>query len=368
MVKEFDLQLFARAEDEGRTEQPTHRKLERARRRGHVAKTVELSPALVTLTTCWLLSFIGWWTFKALFDFIHFSIHNINSNLEFTQDKLQPLLWQMGASYIKVVAPLMACALTVAFITEAFQVGLYFSPYALAFDLGKVKFNFSRIWQRMVFSARVLVEYGKTIFKVAVISYFAYTTIRSHYTDLILAIGGPINLSFFLMIDLAYQIMMKTAIFLVIMSILDYLYQRYEYRQSLMMTRHELRDEWKQMEGDPLLRARIRERQRQMAQRRMMAEVPKADVVITNPIYLAIAIRYDSATMSAPTVVAKGESYIAERIVQMAKEYGVPVVENKPLAEALYKAVEIGEEIKREFYEAVAEILSFVYRLKRRAA
>jgi len=365
---DFDLQLFATPEEEGRTEQPTQRKLERARRRGFVARTIELSPVLVTLTTSFLLSLIGFWTFSLVFKFIYTSISEINSRIELTSDKLLLIILSTGIDYIKIVGPIMLCALLVSLLSEIAQVGLYFSYQALSFDLSKLTFNFSRLWQRLIPSTRSIIEYSKTIFKIIVISYFAYSTIIGHYNDIVFTMTGEINAGFFLMTKLAYEIMIKTAIFLAIMALLDYLYQRFEYTQSLKMTRYELKDEWKQMEGDPLIRARIRERQRQMAARRMMAEVAKADVVITNPVHIAVAIKYDSSYMSAPAVVAKGESFIAEKIIAIARENAVPIVENKPLAEALYKAVDIGEEIRPEFYQAVAEVLAFVMRLKRRVA
>ena len=364
----FDLQLFARPEDEGRTEEPTHRKLEQARRKGRVARTMELSPTLITLATCFLLSFIGLSTFKSFCELIQLSISQIKPYPEFTPQIAQSIFLQMGLSYIKIVGPIMICAFALAFFSEIAQVGFHFASEAFSFDLGKCKLNFGKIWDRMNFSTKTLVEYGKCIFKIVIISWFAYTTIKSNYPDIILSMSGPIHTGFLLIAHLSYEIMIKTAIFLAIMAILDYLYQRYEHKQSLRMTKHEMKDEWKQMEGDPLMRARIRERQQQMAKRRMMTEVAKADVVITNPTHIAVAIKYDSATMSAPTVVAKGEAGVAQNIVKIAQENGVPIVENPPLAQALYKAIQVGEEVATELYQAVAEVLAFVYKLKKKAA
>jgi flagellar biosynthetic protein FlhB len=368
MEERFDLQLFAGPEDEGRTEEPTHRKLEQARKKGRVAKTTELSPTLITLTTCFLLSFIGLSILKSFCELITLTISHVKPYPEFTPQITQSIFLQMGLSYIKIVGPIMVCTCAFAFFSEIAQVGFHFASEAFSFDLSKCKLNFGKIWDRINFSTKTLVEYGKCLFKIAVISWFAYTTIRQNYSEIILSMSGSIHTGFFLIAHLSYEIMIKTAIFLAIMAILDYLYQRYEYKQSLRMTKHEMKDEWKQMEGDPLMRARIRERQQQMAKRRMMAEVAKADVVITNPTHIAVAIKYDSTTMSAPTVVAKGEAGVAENIKKIAQENGVPIVENPPLAQALYKAVQVGEEVATELYQAVAEVLAFVYKLKRKAA
>lgn len=359
----MDLQLFATPEEEGRTEEPTHRKLERARRRGHVARTTELSPTVVTLGVCLLFLFIGGWFLKALLQFLHSSIENTQANFGF--EKLKAIVIGMVIDYLKIVMPIMACAFFISLFSELFQVGLYFSYEALAFDLSKLWVNFGRLWERFIPSVRMLIEYGKAIFKIIIITYLAWKTISSHYEDIIFTMQGEVIPNFFLLAKLSYEIMLKSAIFLAIMSVLDYLYQRHEYKRQLKMTRYELKDELKQMEGDPLLRARIRERQRQMVGKRMMVEVPKADVVITNPTRIAVAIRYDSSFMSAPMVVAKGESFIAEKILAIARAHDVPIVENKPLAEALYKAISLGEEISADFYQAVAEVLAFVWKLKK---
>jgi len=160
-----------------------------------------------------------------------------------------------------------------------------------------------------------------------------------------------------------FSISMKILIGYVVIAVLDYAFQRWDYEQSMMMTRQEVREELKQTEGDPLLRARIRSVQREMARRRMMAEVPKADVVVTNPTEIAVALSYTS-NMAAPVVVAKGRNLIAEKIRSLAVEAGVPIVENVALAQALFKAVEIGHTIPAELYTAVAEVLAYVYRLK----
>jgi flagellar biosynthetic protein FlhB len=207
--------------------------------------------------------------------------------------------------------------------------------------------------------------FAKSVVKAAVIFYIAYQVIRREYLPLLLL--GEVMPGFAFIGRLGFEIVMKVAFFLLIMSLIDYKYQKYRYIESLKMTKQEVKDEWKMREGDPLIKAKIKEKQREAALRRMVQDIPGADVVITNPVHLAVAIKYEPGQMNAPIVVAKGAGPLAERIIKIAEENGVPVVENKALAEALYRSTDIGEEIPPELYRAVAEVLSFVYRMKNKA-
>lgn len=364
-IQTFNLQFFARPEDEGRTEQPTPRKIERARQRGQVTKSTELTSAGLSLITIIVFLFIGYYMFTELVKFVYNSLSMLHENrieyANFSQLVISHLLF-----YFKIALPIMLVACLSALFLEASQVGLYFAPKALMPDFIKLKPNFGRIFQKLTLSKKALVDYGKTFFKVGIISYFTYRIISSEYHQLILLVDMDVISGFLFIAKLSGRIILIITLFLLIMSFFDYLYQRYEFRQGLMMSRYELKDEWKQLEGDPLMRSKIRQRQHQMATRRMMSEVPKADVIITNPIHLAIALKYDTAYMNAPMVIAKGMDYVAEKIVEIANQYGVPLVENKPLAKAIYDAVDINQQIIPELYQAIAEVLAFVYQLKQR--
>ena len=164
--------------------------------------------------------------------------------------------------------------------------------------------------------------------------------------------------------DRIWALSLKMALMLFVLGLFDYLYQRWEFERSIRMSKQEIKEEYKQMEGDPLVKRRIRQRQRELARKRMMSEVPKADVVITNPTHLALALQYDREIMEAPLLLAKGEGYIARKIREVAEEHKIPIVQNPPLAQALYREVEVGGEVPEAFYRAVAEVLAFVYRLK----
>ncbi len=162
-----------------------------------------------------------------------------------------------------------------------------------------------------------------------------------------------------------WTLAMRLALMLLVMAFADYAYQKWEFENSIKMSKKEIKDEYKQMEGDPQIKQKIRQKQREMAKQRMMADVPKADVVITNPTHIAVALQYDRAVMGAPQLIAKGADYLAMRIREIAEVNLIPIIENKPLAWALYENVEVGEEIPEDFYRGVAEVLAFVYRLKK---
>jgi flagellar biosynthetic protein FlhB len=219
-----------------------------------------------------------------------------------------------------------------------------------------------------LFSAHGFLELAKSIIKLVIVFYFAYSTIREHlFMFLDMFRQSPFDVALALW-RIIYQVAMKICMFLLALAIFDYIYQRWEFRKSLRMTKREVKDEFKQTEGNPQIKNKIRQRQREIAMRRMMQDVPKADVVITNPTHLAIALRYDSTKMTAPVVVAKGEGFIAQKIKEIAAANDVVLVENKPLAQAIYKSVDIGEGIPENLFQAVAEVLAYVYRLKRKHA
>ncbi|MFH1488713.1 MAG: EscU/YscU/HrcU family type III secretion system export apparatus switch protein, partial [Pseudomonadota bacterium] len=218
---------------------------------------------------------------------------------------------------------------------------------------------------KRTFSKRSLVELVKSIAKIVIVGWAAVSTLKNDFSQLIpLIYQEDIQILSFLG-RISFNVAVRCCWVIAIMAILDYLYQKWEYEQKLKMSKQEVKDEYKQTEGDPMIKSRIRSIQREMARRRMMEEVPKADVVITNPVHLAIAIRYEPGRMTAPVIVAKGAERIAQRIKALAKENNVPIVEDRPLAQNLYK-MELGGEIPSHFYQAIAEILAYVYGLKRK--
>jgi flagellar biosynthetic protein FlhB len=221
---------------------------------------------------------------------------------------------------------------------------------------------------KRLFSIRSVVDVVKNLLKLVIIGFIVYVTIKREY-GLFLELGDfTIYQITKVMASLTFEVGIKIAIALLVMAILDFFYQRWEHEKSLRMSPFEIKEERRQMEGDPEVKQRIKRLQMEMARRRMMHEVPKATVVITNPTHIAIALKYDSATMKAPLVVAKGKHKLAAQIKKIAQEHNIPVVEDKPLARAMFGVIEVGEEIPFNFFKAVAEILAYVYRLKGKAA
>jgi flagellar biosynthetic protein FlhB len=198
--------------------------------------------------------------------------------------------------------------------------------------------------------------------------FVAFITIRGEFETMLTLCHTSVGAIWMFILFLSFKIVFRVALVLVLLAILDYAYQKYEHEKKLKMTRQEVKEERKQMEGDPLVKSRIRSLQREMARRRMMEEVPKATVVVTNPTHLAIAIRYEPEEMETPVVLAKGKQYVAERIKEIALKENIPVVEDKPLARAMYDMIEPGDEIPVQFFNAVAEILAYVYKLKNKVA
>jgi flagellar biosynthetic protein FlhB len=362
----FDLQLFA-AEDEGRTEEPTEYKKRKAREEGKVAKTPELPAALVLL--------FGFFLVFIMFDFLAKNaakmteyylrlvpdIVNGGTNVVFLFKPMLPIL-------LKLLGPVLAVTFLAAFLGNVVQVGFLFSMKPIEPDFSRINPNPIRFFTRNVFSRQGLVNLGKSLFKIAAIGAVAFLLVRKDLATLMRTLDMSILQAFSIGLVMTFKLVMVVAGIFLFLSIPDYFFQRFEHLESLKMTKQEVKEEQKLLIGDPLLRARIREKQRDFARRRMLHEVPKADVVITNPIHYAVALKYEALKMSAPRCVAKGQDLIAQRIRQIAEENDVTLVENKPLAQELYKRVEIGDEVPEDLFTAVAEVLAFVYRLKRKEA
>jgi flagellar biosynthetic protein FlhB len=262
------------------------------------------------------------------------------------------------------MSPLLLTVVITGFLSNYLQIGFIFSPEAVAPKMEKIDpfKGFARL-----FSLRSLVELVKSVLKMAVIAVIVWFTLKDELRNLIPLMDDSLMGILVYTGKVIFRIMITTCWVLIVLALMDYLYQRWEYEKGLRMSRQEVKDEYKQSEGDPFVKARIRRIQREIARKRMMANVPKADVVVTNPTHLAVAIRYDADKMYAPVVVAKGAGYMAEKIRDIARTHGVPVIENKPVAQLLYKMVDVDGAIPEDLYRAVAEILAYVYGLKERA-
>ena len=362
----FDLQLFA-AEDEGKTEEPTEYKKRKAREEGKVIKTQELPSALVLLFGFFVIFIISKSIFRNLIGMMEYyltlipDVVNSGKNVTFLLKPILPFL-------LKICAPILGVAFFAAAIGNVVQVGFKFSTKPIQPDISKINPNPIRFFTKILFSRQAAMNFGKSIFKIAAISVVAFLLIRKDMYEIVRTIDMGVLQAMHLCLSIAFKLIMVISGILLVLSIPDYFFQRHEHIESLKMTRQELKEERKLLEGDPLLRARMREKQRDYARKRMMQEVPNADVVITNPTHYAVALRYEALKMGSPLCIAKGRDLVAEKIKKIAEENEVTVIENKPLAREIYRRVDIGDEIPEDLFTAVAEVLAFVYKLKRKEA
>jgi flagellar biosynthetic protein FlhB len=358
-LAKMHLQWFA-AEDEGRTEEPTEHKIRKAREEGKVAKSPEVASAIVLLAALITLAFFGPYYVRTLRGMMIFFLSRSGQ----AENLIEAGLFGAFLMYfLKLALPLFAVCFVAAIAGNVIQFGFLFSVKPITPDLGKVLPNISRFIQRAVLSTEALFNLAKSIFKVAVIGLIAYLNIRSEFGRIVHMAHTPFLQAASAVAGIAFRIMLESAVFFLVLSFFDFLFQKHLHTESLKMTRQEVIEERKTYEGDPLVRSRLRQRMRELLRQNIPRAVPQADVVVTNPTHFAVALEYKREAMQAPTVTAKGQDSVAQHIKRLARENGVPVIEDKPLARELYAEVEVGDVIPMKFYDAVAAILRQVYAL-----
>ena len=353
----FDLQFFGGE----RTERATPRKRQKEREQGRAAKSQDLTASVILLSgllCVYLLGYLSWDTLIAMF---RDCIEHIASEQMFERAwAVRPTLVSLR-TFFAIWLPLAIVCAVVAIWVLAKQVGLVVSFEPMAFKFSK--FNPVSGLKKII-SLRSIVELFKGSAKALVMSIMLIRFLQNEQDLFLSIVTFPFEEGVAIMFGKIWSLAFRMALMLLLISFIDYPYQKWEYEKSIRMTKQEIKEEYKQMEGDPKIKSKIRQKQRELAQSRMMADVPKADVVVTNPTHVAVAIQYDQQSMIAPVVVAKGEGFIAQRIRDIAAEHNIPLVENVPLARTLLAQVEVGEAIPEDLYRAVAEVLAFVYRLK----
>ncbi len=343
-----------------KTEDATPKKREKVREEGQVAKSVEISSVFVLLTGVLMLYGLGNFSYLNLLAILRSNLI-FDSVPNFDLQYVLQLFNSLAVRLLLFVGPIFLAIFLIALLANIIQVGFTASTKAIEPKLSRLSLisGFGRL-----FSMRSIMEAVKAVAKLSVIGIVAYLIVRREMDH----IAGLFTLSvaeiLLYLLKTAFKIFIWVILVMVAVALLDYLYQRWQFEQQIKMTKQEIKDEFKQSEGDPQVKSRIRSLQQQAAKKRMMQEVPKADVVVTNPTHLALAIQYDPLTMNAPRITAKGAGILAQRIKAVAMEHHVPVVENKELAQNLYRLVDIGEEVPSQFFKAVAELLAYVYRLK----
>jgi len=354
------LQWFA-AEDEGRTEEPTEHKIRKAREEGKVAKSAEFTSAIVLLFPIIAIGILAPYLWRNMEEMLTYYL-NLSTQVDVTTDA--QLVLAFFNYFTRLFAPPALIAFTAALLANILQVGFLFSTKPITPDFNKIVPNFSRFLKKAFFSGEALFNFWKSIMKVVVIGIIAYINIRMEIGTIIKFVNAPYQYSFISIAGIAFRILIEAALAMLLLSLPDYLFQKRQHRESLKMTKQEVKEERKTMEGDPLIRSRMRERMRDLLNQNMLRNVPEADVVVTNPTHFAVGLEWKQERMNAPTVIAKGQDNMAQKIKEIARDNEVPVIENKPLARALYAEVEIGDEIPERYYEVMAIVISEVYRMK----
>lgn len=356
MFVKLDLQYFSQE----KTEKATPKKRRETREKGQVAKSNDVNTAFILLLVFLSFSFLGSITVEKIMDLLRFTFQEY-MHLELTMNNVDRLFKEFALESAMIVAPIMGIALLASMFSNYVQVGFLVSTEA-------IKFNLSRIdpikGAKRIFSLRAIVEFLKSLLKIILVGAVVFTILWGNLDEILKLSLYTVNESAAFVGKTTLTMGLAVAALLLFLSIFDYMYQRYEHEKNIRMSKQEVKDEYKKTEGDPLIKSKIKEKQRQMAMSRMMAEVPKADVVITNPTHYAVALKYDENQMDAPVVVAKGVDYIALKIINIAKNNDVVTVENRPLARALYAQADIGEMVPEDLFKAVAEVLAYVYRMK----
>jgi len=347
-----------------KTEQATPRKRSEARKKGQVGKSREIPSVAVLLAGLSTLYLFG----AYMYNHIKSVMQDTFSMIAAPNQGLPEFL-VLGniviERFIVVVLPVMIAVFVTAVVSNVLQIGWLLSWESVTPKLSKI--SPIKGMQRL-FSKQTLMELFKSLAKLALVGVIAYVTIKGEMDHLPSLADMEVQAILLYILKIAFKIFIRVSIAMILLAILDYGFQKWQYEQQLKMTKQEVKEEFKRTEGDPLVKSRIKRIQYEIAKRRMMQEVPKADVVVTNPVRLAIALQYDTAEMGAPTVLAKGAGEVAERIKTLAGQHHIPIVENRELAQNLYKMVEIGNEIPSILYHAVAEVLAYVYRIKGKAA
>ena len=359
-ASQIDLQWFA-AEDDGKTEEPTEHKLEEARKEGRVAKSQEVAGALVLLLPTTAIVFLASYVFKNCVGIFRFYFDRVaSSNVE------DPALVGAFFNYfLKIFLPIAVIAVLAAIIGNVIQTrGFLFSTKPLEPKFSNIVPNFARYFKKTLFSPEGAFNVIKSIVKVAAIFLLSYFIIRHDLPNLLMLEKVSLWAGFRHVAGMAAKILLVSAVLFLLVSLPDYFVQRYQFREQMKMTKQEVKQEYKELEGDPLVKGQLRQQMQQMLYRNLPKIVSEADVVITNPTHFAVAIKYDNKIHQAPVVTAKGVDEDAQRIKRIAREKDVEIVENKLLARELYTNVKIGDIIPEKYYNAMSVILANVYAMK----
>jgi len=353
------------AEDTGdKTEAPTPKRRQQAREKGQIARSPDLTSAALLVGMTLLLSWFGTGVVGALRDVLANALGEASFS-SFKSLSMGPVILQNALAVLMALLPIFGGLLLLGIVANLAQVGLFFSFKKLQPNfaaLSPIK-GFSKLFGARGGGFQLLMNATKMI----LVALVAYSAVHGRLMQIVTIQQLDLVQIFGLSTELIYQIVIRIAILLFVLALIDYLYQRFKHEKDLKMTKQQVKDEMRSMDGDPMVKQRRRQIQQQLAMKRIKSDVPTADVIVTNPTHYSVALKYDADKMHAPKVVAKGADLLAFRIREIARENKVPILERPPLARALYNTVEVGQEIPEELYSAVAEILAYVFELSGRA-
>jgi flagellar biosynthetic protein FlhB len=348
--------------DQEKTEEATQQRIDDFRKRGQVAQTRELASCLFILAAAGGILVLGQYFFAQLHEVFQFSFGN-DMVLAIREGSSATAIRLAGTKFALLILPILAVSLLIGISSTVLQIGFLQVEDALSPKFEKL--NPVQGFQR-IFSIRALVEGLKALVKFLFVGFVAYLTLKNEFEQIPHLSQVNVAEVVYYLGRVTGKLLFSIGCVMIVLAGADYFFQKWELNKQMMMTKQEIKEEHKNREGDPLIKARIRRIQREMANKRMMEKVPQATVIITNPTHIAVALKYD-ANLPAPQLIAKGGDLIAEKIKAIAKEHNIPIIENKPLARTIFKTLKLGQVIPRELFVAVAEVLSFVFRLKKRA-
>ncbi|MBF0298853.1 MAG: flagellar biosynthesis protein FlhB [Oligoflexia bacterium] len=353
-------------EDDEKTEEPSQYRLEEFRSKGQVASSKELTHVILLFATLLTLIASTMYLFEVMSDYFYWA-YSISGTVKidelFNIEKFKMVIYKTVETSFKAVIPIFLVTACVGFLSQIMQIGFIFSAEVLEWK-----------WERIdpiagvqrLFSKKILFETAKSILKLLLIVAISFFIIQNTITTFTGLLHIGVIQSFLYAKALLTKIGFSILTGLVVIAIIDFAWEKYWYRQKLLLTRREAKEELKEKEGNPEIKQRIRAIQREMSRKRMMSKIPEADVIVSNPTHISVALKYDTVAMIAPTVVAKGADQLALKIREIAKFHEIPIVENVQLARTLYQTVKVGESIPRNLYKVVAEILAFVYKLQKK--
>lgn len=350
------------SENDEKTEEPSQYRIEESRKKGDVASSKELSSVLLLSGSLLMLILSGMFVYESFTQYLDW-LYRLDFQNIYTKERFGDVIRETAWMGLKCVGPFFASSICLGFISQFIQIGFLYSPEILNVDIDRINpiKGFGRL-----FSKKAMVEAIKGIFKFTVVIWITYSVMRNNIGSFLgfLHADAATSLGFgkYLMVKLGFSILLGLGV----IALADFGWEKWSYRKKMMMTKQEAKEEAKEKDGNPEVKNKIRQIQRQMAQKRMMDDVKKADVIVTNPTHISVALKYDGEMMVAPAVVAKGADHLALRIREIAKENDIPVVENIMLARTLYATVKVGHGVPRTLYKAVAEVLSFVYKLRKK--